>query len=43
MLHRPPSGVPGSGSEKMAKVETLAFAVGLVITGFLTFVALPLA
>jgi len=27
----------------MAKVEALAFAVGLVMTGFLTFVALPLA
>ncbi len=28
---------------KMAKVEALAFTVGLVMTGFLTFVALPLA
>jgi len=27
----------------MAKFETLAFTVGLIMTGFLTFVALPLA
>jgi hypothetical protein len=28
---------------KMAKFEALAFAVGFVMTGFLTLVALPLA
>ena len=28
---------------RMEKVETLAFMVGLCMTGFLTFVALPLA
>jgi hypothetical protein len=34
------------GSRKMPrleKIETLAFMVGLCMTGFLTFVALPLA
>jgi hypothetical protein len=32
-----------SGSNNMAKIESLAFAVGFIMTGFLTFVALPLA
>ncbi|HEX8642082.1 MAG TPA: hypothetical protein VF704_13135 [Allosphingosinicella sp.] len=32
-----------SGSMNMAKVETLAFAVGFIMTGFITFVAMPLA
>jgi len=32
-----------SGSMNMAKVETLAFAVSFIMTGFLTFVAMPLA
>ena len=31
------------GAETMAKIETLAFAVGFIMTGFLTLVALPLA
>jgi hypothetical protein len=26
-----------------SKIETLAFAIGFIATGFLTFVALPLA
>ena len=32
-----------SGSRKMAKVETLTFAVSFIMAGLLTFVALPLA
>jgi hypothetical protein len=31
------------GAGKMAKVETFAFAIGFVLTGILTFAALPLA
>ena len=33
----------GSGSRVMEKIETLTFAVGMFMTGLLTFVALPLA
>ncbi len=31
------------GAREMAKVETLTFAVSFIMTGILTFVALPLA
>ena len=36
-------GISSSGRIKMAKFEAMAFAVGFVMTGFLTLVALPLA
>ena len=36
-------GFSGSGRMKMAKFEAFAFAVGFVMTGFLSLVAMPLA
>ena len=37
------TGIMRSGRPKMAKFEAVAFALGFVMTGLLTFVALPLA
>ena len=39
MLLLPHQGFPRSGRGKMDKFEALAFAVGFIATGFLTFVA----
>jgi hypothetical protein len=44
MLLLPHQGFQGSGRGKMDKFEALAFAVGFIATGFLTFVAsMPIA
>lgn len=43
MLHRRPQGFCALRSGAMAKFEALAFALGFVATGLITFVALPLA
>ena len=43
VLHRPAQGQPSSGRMIMAKFEALAFAVGFVMTGLISLVAMPLA
>jgi hypothetical protein len=43
MLGKERRGTTRNGSKTMQKFETLAFAAGFILTGLLSFVALPLA